>query len=79
VFENVTEISSYSYDSTKKELVSYDTPDIVKLKTQYVMSKGLSGSMVGFSLTIDLIADRGYLAVLGCELLLIRNAYQALR
>ncbi|EIN05503.1 hypothetical protein PUNSTDRAFT_122390 [Punctularia strigosozonata HHB-11173 SS5] len=45
VFENVTEISSYSYDSSKKELVSYDTPDIVKLKTQYVMDKGLAGSM----------------------------------
>ncbi|KAF8958428.1 glycosyl hydrolases family 18-domain-containing protein [Flammula alnicola] len=45
VFENFTDVSSYSYDSTKQELVSYDTPDIVKVKAQYINSKGLGGSM----------------------------------
>ncbi|KAG6865811.1 hypothetical protein C0991_011616 [Blastosporella zonata] len=45
VYENMTDISSYSYDSAKKELVSYDTPNIVKIKTQYINSKGLAGSM----------------------------------
>ncbi|KAI0090629.1 glycoside hydrolase superfamily [Irpex rosettiformis] len=45
VFENVTDVSSYSYDSTKKELVSYDTPHIASLKAQYVTSKGLGGNM----------------------------------
>lgn len=45
VFENTTDVSSYSYDSAKKELVSYDTPNIVKIKTQYINSKGLGGSM----------------------------------
>lgn len=45
VFENTTDISSYSYDATKQELVSYDTPDIVKLKVQYLLSKGMAGSM----------------------------------
>lgn len=45
VYENTTDITSYSYDSSKKELVSYDTPNIIKLKTQYLNSKGLAGSM----------------------------------
>ncbi|KAF5381774.1 hypothetical protein D9615_005490 [Tricholomella constricta] len=45
VFENTTDVSSYSYDSAKKELVSYDTPNIVKIKTQYINTKGLGGSM----------------------------------
>lgn len=45
VFENTTDVSSYSYDAVKQELVSYDTPNIVKLKTQYINSKGLAGSM----------------------------------
>ncbi|PPQ99959.1 hypothetical protein CVT24_009538 [Panaeolus cyanescens] len=45
VFENTTDITSYSYDSSKRELVSYDTPNIIKLKTQYIKSQGLAGSM----------------------------------
>jgi len=45
VFENFTDVSSYSYDSAKKELVSYDTPNIVRTKAQYINSKGLAGSM----------------------------------
>ena len=45
VFENFTDVSSYFYDPVKMELVSYDTPDIVTLKAQYINSKGLAGSM----------------------------------
>ncbi|KAF9259245.1 hypothetical protein L218DRAFT_670920 [Marasmius fiardii PR-910] len=45
VFENTTDVTSYSYDSSKKELVSYDTPNIVKIKTKYVNDKGLAGTM----------------------------------
>lgn len=45
MFENTTDISSYSYDASKKELVSYDTPNIATLKAQYVVSKGLAGQM----------------------------------
>ncbi|THH28885.1 hypothetical protein EUX98_g5303 [Antrodiella citrinella] len=45
VFENLTDVTSYSYDSAKEELVSYDDPHIVQLKAQYVTSKGLAGTM----------------------------------
>lgn len=55
VFENVTDISSYSYDAAKQEFVSYDTPNIVKLKVQYAQSKGFAGSMVGRPPTIHFV------------------------
>lgn len=45
VFENTTDISSYSYNAATQELVSYDTPNIIKLKVQYLESKGMGGSM----------------------------------
>ncbi|KAJ7653321.1 glycoside hydrolase family 18 protein [Mycena polygramma] len=45
VFENTTDVSSYSYDSGSKEFVSYDIPNIVKLKTQYINANNLAGSM----------------------------------
>ncbi|KAG6816385.1 hypothetical protein H0H87_006534 [Tephrocybe sp. NHM501043] len=45
VYENTTDVSSYSYDSAKRELVSYDTPNIVKIKAKYINSNNLAGSM----------------------------------
>ncbi|KAF8634067.1 hypothetical protein AX17_004330, partial [Amanita inopinata Kibby_2008] len=45
VFENTTDVSSYSYDAVKRELVSYDTPKIVSLKAQYINTRALGGSM----------------------------------
>ncbi|KZT65234.1 carbohydrate-binding module family 5 protein [Daedalea quercina L-15889] len=45
VYENDTSVSSYSYDSSKEEFVSYDTPAIAKMKAQYVIDNGLAGSM----------------------------------
>lgn len=41
----MTVVASYSYDSSKRELVSYDTPQIATAKAQYVLSKGLGGQM----------------------------------
>ncbi|KAB5590955.1 Glycoside hydrolase family 18 protein [Ceratobasidium theobromae] len=45
VSEDKKLVSSYSYNPATKELVSYDTPDIVKLKAQYIASQGLAGGM----------------------------------
>ncbi|CAE7191855.1 unnamed protein product [Rhizoctonia solani] len=45
VVENTTLVSSYSYNPSSRELVSYDTPDIAKLKAQYIAKKGLAGGM----------------------------------
>ncbi|KAF9531136.1 glycoside hydrolase superfamily [Crepidotus variabilis] len=45
IYENSTDISSYSYDAAKKEFITYDTPNIVKMKANYIKSKGLAGSM----------------------------------
>ena len=45
VYENTTDVSSYSFDASSGELVSYDTPDIVTLKAKYVLANGLAGSM----------------------------------
>lgn len=45
VVEDSTLGSSYSYDATKKELVSYDTPNIIRQKAAYIKNKGLAGGM----------------------------------
>ncbi|KIY64737.1 glycoside hydrolase family 18 protein [Cylindrobasidium torrendii FP15055 ss-10] len=45
VFENTTDVASYSYDEVKRELVSYDTPNIVKTKVAYINDNNLAGSM----------------------------------
>ena len=45
VFENTTDVTSYSYDPRTREFVSYDTPHVASLKAQYVQAKGLAGSM----------------------------------
>ena len=43
--EDDKDITSYSWDAAKKELISYDTPNIVRMKSKYLMDKGLGGSM----------------------------------
>jgi chitinase len=37
--------ASYSYDSSKKLLISYDTKAMVSTKKDYIVSKGLGGGM----------------------------------
>ncbi|KDQ19227.1 glycoside hydrolase family 18 protein [Botryobasidium botryosum FD-172 SS1] len=44
VTENTALGSSYSYDAAKKELVSYDTPNIAALKANYAIKRGLGGT-----------------------------------
>ncbi|KAF8516777.1 glycoside hydrolase superfamily [Gautieria morchelliformis] len=45
VIEESDNVASYSYDSSSQELVSYDTPNIVTTKAQYINSNGMAGSM----------------------------------
>lgn len=45
VFENTADLTSFSYDGRKRQLVSYDTPHIAALKAKYVQANGLAGSM----------------------------------
>ncbi|KAL1887213.1 Chitinase 4 [Ceratocystis pirilliformis] len=44
VFDEET-LGHYSYDPVKKQLISYDTPQVVTRKVEYLSSKGLGGSM----------------------------------
>ncbi|TFK64349.1 hypothetical protein BDN72DRAFT_963250 [Pluteus cervinus] len=45
VFTDTAHVASHSYDSRTKELISYDTVDITRTKSQYILDKGLAGSM----------------------------------
>ncbi|KAF8551632.1 glycoside hydrolase family 18 protein [Imleria badia] len=45
VSEDPVDVASYSYDSVKRELVSYDVPDIVRIKAEYVAFNALGGCM----------------------------------
>jgi chitinase len=45
VFENTTDVTSYSYDPRTRQLVSFDTPHIAALKAKYIQANGLAGSM----------------------------------
>ena len=38
-------LASWSYDYQNKELVSFDTEDVVQWKGQYIRREGLGGSM----------------------------------
>ncbi|EPS99490.1 hypothetical protein FOMPIDRAFT_40309 [Fomitopsis schrenkii] len=62
VTENQTSVASYSYDSSKEEFVSYDTPTIANMKAQYVMDKGLAGSMF-WDLSTDKTGDESLVYV----------------
>ncbi|CAE7219908.1 unnamed protein product [Rhizoctonia solani] len=45
VYNDLKNISSYSYDSVKKQLISYDTPLIIAAKSTWLSVQGLAGAM----------------------------------
>jgi hypothetical protein len=45
VTEDLTLLSAYSYDASQRFLISYDTPNIIRKKTDYIKSAGLGGGM----------------------------------
>ncbi|KAF8706593.1 glycosyl hydrolase 18 family, partial [Rhizoctonia solani] len=45
VYNDMKNISSYSYDPIKKELISYDTPVVAAAKAKWVSKQGLAGAM----------------------------------
>lgn len=44
IMDNVS-MATYSYDASSQELISYDTADMVSQKVEYLLGKGLGGSM----------------------------------
>ncbi|KAJ7273811.1 glycoside hydrolase superfamily [Mycena rebaudengoi] len=62
IFENTTDVTSYSYDAAKKELVTFDTPAIVKLKAQYTVTNNLAGSMF-WELSTDKVGSESLVTV----------------
>ncbi|EED19171.1 chitinase, putative [Talaromyces stipitatus ATCC 10500] len=45
LYQDDSSVSAWSYDSSQRLMISYDTPDIVKAKADYIKSKGLGGGM----------------------------------
>lgn len=48
MIEESNNVASYSYDSAKQELISYDTPNIVKTKAEYINSNGMAVRKFGY-------------------------------
>ncbi|TFK60345.1 hypothetical protein BDN72DRAFT_905040 [Pluteus cervinus] len=45
VFTDTADVASHSYDSSTRELITYDTAEITRTKSQYIINNGLAGSM----------------------------------
>lgn len=45
IYYDNSSVASWSYDSSQRLMISYDTPSIVQVKGDYIKSKGLGGGM----------------------------------
>ncbi|CAE6466923.1 unnamed protein product [Rhizoctonia solani] len=45
IYNDLKNISSYSYDPVKKQLITYDTPIITEAKSTWLSNQGLAGAM----------------------------------
>ncbi|KAH8898068.1 endochitinase precursor [Thozetella sp. PMI_491] len=54
-------VGAYSYDSSTKELVSYDTPATVRQKVDYIKSNGLAGAFY-WEASGDIAGDRNLIS-----------------
>jgi chitinase len=45
LYHEDSSVSSWTYDSAQRLMISYDTPAIVQTKADYIKSKGLGGGM----------------------------------
>jgi len=45
VYSDTDIAASWSYDSSQRFMISYDTPAIIQQKTQYIKDQGLGGGM----------------------------------
>ena len=45
ISHNRTAVASWSYDNVSRTIVSYNTPEIVNRKLEYIKANGLGGSM----------------------------------
>ncbi|PFH46149.1 glycoside hydrolase family 18 protein [Amanita thiersii Skay4041] len=55
VHNDLKAVASWSYDSAKKELVSFDDEKVAQLKGKYIVQKGLGGAMFW-----ELSGDKGF-------------------
>lgn len=45
VFQDNEAIASWSYDSASQTMISYDTPQVISQKIEYIKGTGLGGAM----------------------------------
>lgn len=65
--------STYSYDEAKRKLISYDSPDSVKMKLDWIKQKGLKGSMF-WELSGDAKGERGLVEMSARQVSLRRHS-----